>query len=52
MPGHVCVAIFTEATVVTQRDNRSACRLYERNGYSIGRVEQYYHFWPLAPAVT
>ena len=34
-----------DAQVVTQGDNRSARRLYEKCGYTVERVEHYYHFW-------
>ncbi|MEX0679211.1 MAG: GNAT family N-acetyltransferase [Pirellulales bacterium] len=37
-----------EARVVTQLANLPACRLYERCGYRLSRVQHYYHFWPLA----
>ena len=33
------------AQVVTQLDNRAACRLYERAGYRISRLQHFYHFW-------
>lgn len=33
------------ASVVTQRVNGAACRLYEHCGYQVASVEQYYHFW-------
>ena len=33
-------------TVVTQLANLPACRLYERAGYEMDHVENYYHFWP------
>ncbi len=32
--------------VVTQLDNRRACRLYERNGYTHADLTHVYHFWP------
>jgi dTDP-4-amino-4,6-dideoxy-D-galactose acyltransferase len=35
----------TEAEVVTQQTNPSACRFYERNGYSVKQVEYVYHVW-------
>jgi dTDP-4-amino-4,6-dideoxy-D-galactose acyltransferase len=35
------------ASVVTQLENRAACRLYERCGYVLDGVRNYYHFWPL-----
>jgi len=31
--------------VVTQKNNISACKLYEKCGYSIEKIENYYHFW-------
>ncbi len=31
--------------VVTQYENRSACRLYERCGYIADKIEYFYHFW-------
>lgn len=31
--------------VVTQGDNLSACRLYEKCGYQKTKIEFYYHFW-------
>jgi dTDP-4-amino-4,6-dideoxy-D-galactose acyltransferase len=34
-----------EALVVTQLANLPACRLYERSGYHLARVQPYYHFW-------
>jgi dTDP-4-amino-4,6-dideoxy-D-galactose acyltransferase len=33
------------AQVVTQEKNVAACRLYEKCGYRIGKVEFFYHFW-------
>lgn len=39
-------------TVVTQRANVAACRLYERRGYSVQRVRQFFHFWPRETAAT
>jgi dTDP-4-amino-4,6-dideoxy-D-galactose acyltransferase len=35
----------TSASVVTQRDNQSACRLYRRCGYRLAQVRSVYHFW-------
>jgi GNAT superfamily N-acetyltransferase len=35
-----------QSTVVTQLTNISACKLYERLGYRLITVQQYYHFWP------
>lgn len=31
--------------VVTQAANKPACRLYERCGYQIEKIENFYHFW-------
>jgi len=31
--------------VVTQGSNRSAIRLYERAGFSISRVDLWFHWW-------
>jgi dTDP-4-amino-4,6-dideoxy-D-galactose acyltransferase len=31
--------------VVTQQDNRDACKLYERHGYSVIDTVYVYHFW-------
>ena len=31
--------------VVTQEDNIPACKLYKKCGYSIEKIEYYYHFW-------
>ncbi len=36
---------FAEAQVVTQRDNQPACRLYEKCGYTLKKLEYFYHFW-------
>ncbi len=33
------------SVVVTQRENGSACRLYERNGYTLACAESSHHFW-------
>lgn len=33
------------AQVVTQGENLSACRLYEKCGYHVDKVENIYHFW-------
>jgi dTDP-4-amino-4,6-dideoxy-D-galactose acyltransferase len=38
------------ATVVTQLDNAAACRLYERSGYRLADLRNFYHFWPGEPA--
>ena len=34
-----------ESTVVTQRDNLAACRLYEQLGYVTSEVSALYHLW-------
>lgn len=34
-----------KAQVVTQGTNLAACRLYERTGYAVEKVEPYWHFW-------
>lgn len=34
------------ATVVTQLDNEAAWRLYERSGYRLADLRNFYHFWP------
>lgn len=36
---------FDEAQVVTQGENEAACRLYEKAGYRVNKVENIYHFW-------
>lgn len=36
---------FTSAQVVTQGENISACRFYEKCGYRVDKVENIYHFW-------
>ncbi|MBI5576917.1 MAG: GNAT family N-acetyltransferase, partial [Deltaproteobacteria bacterium] len=33
------------AQVVTQGENVPACRLYEKCGYRIDRIENFFHFW-------
>lgn len=33
------------AQVVTQGENVAACRLYEKCGYTIDKIENFYHFW-------
>ncbi len=33
------------AKVVTQGDNKAACKFYEANGYTVDKVEYYYHLW-------
>jgi dTDP-4-amino-4,6-dideoxy-D-galactose acyltransferase len=39
------------AQVVTQQDNVAACRLYEKSGFRLERVEYFYHFWIGGPQV-
>lgn len=36
---------YKTAQVVTQKTNAAACKLYEKNGYSLEKVENFYHFW-------
>lgn len=36
---------YTTVQVVTQLINIPACKLYEKCGYAIEKVENYYHFW-------
>jgi dTDP-4-amino-4,6-dideoxy-D-galactose acyltransferase len=36
---------YTQSQVVTQQANVAACHLYERCGYTLERVEHFYHFW-------
>jgi dTDP-4-amino-4,6-dideoxy-D-galactose acyltransferase len=33
-------------SVVTQLDNRPACKLYEKCGYQLINLKTVYHFWP------
>lgn len=33
------------AQVITQKENRPACRLYEKCGFSIESLQNFYHFW-------
>jgi hypothetical protein len=39
-------------SVVTQLDNRPACRLYATAGYQLTDLKFIYHFWPQGPART
>jgi dTDP-4-amino-4,6-dideoxy-D-galactose acyltransferase len=39
------------SSVVTQRSNGAACRLYRRFGYSITSLERVHHFW-ISPSST
>lgn len=36
---------YTELQVVTQRDNESACRFYEKCGFTLAHEEHVYHLW-------
>ncbi len=36
---------YAYAQVVTQADNVPACRLYEKCGYAIEKIQFFYHFW-------
>lgn len=36
---------FGFAQVVTQGENLAACRLYEKCGYHVDKIENIYHFW-------
>jgi len=36
---------FKQSQVVTQCDNKPACALYEKCGYAIEKIENFYHFW-------
>jgi len=36
---------YAQGQVVTQKANVSACHLYEKCGYSVEKVETFYHFW-------
>ena len=33
------------AIVVTQGRNKAACKLYEKCGFHVSKIENYYHFW-------
>lgn len=35
----------SSARVVTQLENKAACRLYEKCGYTIEKIQNFYHFW-------
>jgi len=37
------------AEIVTQVENQTACRFYERRGYHLIKIEHIYHFWPQSP---
>lgn len=36
---------FGSAQVVTQGENLAACKLYEKCGYHVDKIENIYHFW-------
>jgi dTDP-4-amino-4,6-dideoxy-D-galactose acyltransferase len=36
---------YNHGQVVTQRQNLPACNLFSKCGYSIEKVEYFYHFW-------
>ena len=36
---------YQEGQVITQGDNYPAYHLYEKCGYSVEKVEYFYHFW-------
>lgn len=36
---------YASSQVVTQKANLPACRLYEKNGYTVEKMEYFYHFW-------
>jgi dTDP-4-amino-4,6-dideoxy-D-galactose acyltransferase len=36
---------YSFAQVVTQGENKPACRFYEKCGYKVDKVENIYHFW-------
>lgn len=36
---------YSESQVVTQLDNDVACKLYEKTGYKISQIDNFYHFW-------
>lgn len=36
---------YKTAQVVTQKTNVAACKLYEKNGYHLEKVENFYHLW-------
>jgi dTDP-4-amino-4,6-dideoxy-D-galactose acyltransferase len=41
---------FAEAQVITHGRSVAACKLYEKCGYTIEKVEHFYHFWLQPPA--
>ncbi len=36
---------YRSGQVVTQGENAAACALYQKCGYSVGKVDYFYHFW-------
>jgi dTDP-4-amino-4,6-dideoxy-D-galactose acyltransferase len=36
---------YLQSQVVTQQDNIPACKLYEKCGYHIEKIEYFFHFW-------
>lgn len=36
---------FSKAQVVTQKANIPACRLYEKCGFHVEKIDNFYHFW-------
>ena len=36
---------YAQAQVVTQQNNLSACKLYEKCGFQVEKIEHFYHFW-------
>jgi len=36
---------YSEIQVVTQGDNKPACKLYEKNGFEIAKIQYVYHAW-------
>jgi len=36
---------YQQSQIVTQQDNIPACRLYEKCGYHIEKIEYFFHFW-------
>lgn len=36
---------YGSAQVVTQGENLAACKLYEKCGYHVDKIENIYHFW-------
>jgi dTDP-4-amino-4,6-dideoxy-D-galactose acyltransferase len=36
---------YTKVQVVTQKSNVAACRFYEKNGFRLEKMDNFYHFW-------